>query len=88
MTALPDLPGPKLRPFHSTETKPKIDFIEHIATGADATIWKVSIDGDVYALKIVIIACILHHCIKAYADVGGLAVLLRGQRRPLYPTFS
>lgn len=53
MAALPDLPGPKLYPLCYEGQTLEIDFIEHIAVGADATIWKVSIEKNTYALKIV-----------------------------------
>lgn len=51
---LPRVEGPKLEPYGGTAAA-DIDFIHYIGTGddADSEVWKVSIDGQFYALKIV-----------------------------------
>lgn len=51
---LPRVDGPKLEPYGGTAAA-DIDFIHYIGTwnDADSEVWKVSIDGQFYALKIV-----------------------------------
>lgn len=51
---LPRVDGPKLEPYGGTAAA-DIDFIRYIGTGddADSEVWKVSINGQLYALKIV-----------------------------------
>ncbi|KAK6840410.1 hypothetical protein PG995_016164 [Apiospora arundinis] len=51
MEALPLAPGPKLAPFKGNPNKLEIDFIKYLGSGVHAHVWKVQIDGDVYALK-------------------------------------
>ncbi|KAL2277498.1 hypothetical protein FJTKL_15415 [Diaporthe vaccinii] len=50
---LPRIPGPKLEPFRGTATA-DIEFIEFIGNGEDmdSKVWKVRIDGKVFALKV------------------------------------
>ncbi|KAH9998178.1 kinetochore Sim4 complex subunit FTA2-domain-containing protein [Xylariaceae sp. FL0662B] len=52
MAGLPLLPGPKLEPFRFKTNNSSIEFIEALGDGVDSTVWKVSIDGSIYALKI------------------------------------
>ncbi|KAH9905155.1 kinetochore Sim4 complex subunit FTA2-domain-containing protein [Xylariomycetidae sp. FL2044] len=52
MALLPQLPGPKLGPFSLHNDKLDIVFIREIALGGDGSVWKVSIEGKLYALKI------------------------------------
>ncbi|KAI0471071.1 kinetochore Sim4 complex subunit Fta2 [Xylariaceae sp. FL0804] len=55
MTALPNIPGPKLKPFGSETGQPvEIEFIRHVGKGAHAHVWKVRLNGEVYALKMFI----------------------------------
>lgn len=49
---LPRCEGPKLEPF-SVNDDVDIEFISPIASGGQADIWKVAIQGRVYALKMV-----------------------------------
>lgn len=51
---LPRCPGPKLEPFRGTASV-DIEFIEFIGSGndMDSKVWKVRVDGKIYALKIV-----------------------------------
>lgn len=51
---LPRIPGPKLEPFRGTATA-DIEFIEFIGNDEDldSKVWKVRIDGKVFALKVV-----------------------------------
>ncbi|KAK8069531.1 kinetochore Sim4 complex subunit FTA2-domain-containing protein [Apiospora phragmitis] len=52
MAALPKAMGPKLMPFgKSAEERCHIDFIKQLGQGFAGYVWKVRIDGDVYALK-------------------------------------
>ncbi|KAI1077287.1 kinetochore Sim4 complex subunit FTA2-domain-containing protein [Whalleya microplaca] len=52
MSGLPLLPGPKLQPFRFRTKVPNIEFVEELGEGKDSTVWKVSIDDSIYALKI------------------------------------
>ncbi|CAJ2509462.1 Uu.00g144880.m01.CDS01 [Anthostomella pinea] len=52
MKCLPDVPGPKLAPFNAKGKQPHIDFIECIGNGLHSLVWKVRIDGKLYALNI------------------------------------
>ena len=51
---LPRVRGPKLKPFRGTASA-DIEFIEFIGSDKDldSKVWKVRIDGKIYALKIV-----------------------------------
>lgn len=51
---LPRISGPKLNPFRGTATA-DIEFIRYIGSedDLDSKVWKISIDGKYYALKIV-----------------------------------
>ncbi|KAH9906764.1 kinetochore Sim4 complex subunit FTA2-domain-containing protein [Xylariomycetidae sp. FL2044] len=51
MAALPKVPGPKLAPYVDGESL-DIDFIQHLGKGVHAHVWKVLINGKVFALKI------------------------------------
>lgn len=53
MTDFPQVPGPKVKQFESPNGLVKIHFIHHIGKGIHAHVWKVQIDGNIYALKIV-----------------------------------
>lgn len=48
---VPDCEGPKLRPFQSHGT-PEITFLTEIGKGAHAHVFKVQIDGRIFALKV------------------------------------
>ncbi|KAK6069734.1 hypothetical protein SCUP234_10489 [Seiridium cupressi] len=52
MTGLPDVPGPRLLPFSFDGGKDDIEFIEFLGKGVHAHVWKVTINGKIYALKI------------------------------------
>ncbi|KAI1264442.1 kinetochore Sim4 complex subunit FTA2-domain-containing protein [Xylariaceae sp. FL1019] len=52
MVCLPDLPGPRIPPFSNTNHSLKIVFLQRLGIGGDATVWKIEIDQQVYALKI------------------------------------
>lgn len=53
MSAFPQVPGPKLSPFDTKGRPFKLKFLSHIGEGVHAHIWKVKINGELYALKIV-----------------------------------
>ena len=46
-------PGPKLKRFKSSGDLLDIDFIQYLGKGVHGQVWKVQIDGAIYALKIV-----------------------------------
>ncbi|KAI0596166.1 kinetochore Sim4 complex subunit FTA2-domain-containing protein [Biscogniauxia sp. FL1348] len=48
----PPVPGPSIPPFHSGKGKLDITFIQHIGAGIHSHVWKVKINGAIYALKI------------------------------------
>lgn len=51
---LPAHPGPSLRPFDFKDVKKAhIEFLEYIGHGAHSRVYKVRIDGKLYALKVV-----------------------------------
>ncbi|KAK9418550.1 putative Protein kinase domain-containing protein [Seiridium unicorne] len=52
MTGLPDVPGPQLLPFSFDGGIDDIEFIEFLGKGIHAHVWKVTINGKIYALKI------------------------------------
>lgn len=49
---LPECEGPRLQPYNAKHA-PDIDFLEHIGQGVHAHVFKVKIDGKIFALKIV-----------------------------------
>ncbi|ETS86495.1 hypothetical protein PFICI_00323 [Pestalotiopsis fici W106-1] len=51
MAGLPDVPGPKLMPFIPNGTPFELEFIKLLGSGEHGHVWKVSINGDIYALK-------------------------------------
>ncbi|KAK8084357.1 kinetochore sim4 complex subunit FTA2 domain-containing protein [Apiospora hydei] len=53
MGSLPPAPGPKLAEFKGKRTGETlhIDFIQYLGSGVHAHVWKVRIDGEIYALK-------------------------------------
>ena len=53
MSVFPKVPGPKLKPFQSPSVTPNIKFIERLGKGVHGHVWKVQIDGSIYAMKIV-----------------------------------
>ncbi|KAI1267658.1 kinetochore Sim4 complex subunit FTA2-domain-containing protein [Xylariaceae sp. FL1019] len=52
MAGLPDVPGPKVFPFDTKGQPLDIEFIEELGSGMHSYVWKVSINGTQYALKI------------------------------------
>ena len=48
-----DVPGPKLGPFNKDSGPLTIEFLEILGDGLDGQVWKVHIDNQLYALKIV-----------------------------------
>ncbi|KAI0154528.1 kinetochore Sim4 complex subunit FTA2-domain-containing protein [Xylariaceae sp. FL1272] len=52
MASLPDLPGPKISPFSTNNALLRITFLQRLGVGGDATVWKIEIERQVYALKI------------------------------------
>lgn len=54
MAALPKTNGPKLAPFEErAEERYDIEFLNRIGEDSSGYVWKVSIDGNVFALKMV-----------------------------------
>ena len=53
MDELSYLPGPQLKKFDTKGKELDIEFIQHLGSGAHAHVWKVYINGDLYALKLV-----------------------------------
>lgn len=53
MAGLPNVPGPKLYPFDTGTDPLDLEFIEEIGKGLVSYVWKVRINGNEYALKIV-----------------------------------
>ncbi|KAI1082004.1 kinetochore Sim4 complex subunit FTA2-domain-containing protein [Whalleya microplaca] len=51
MIPLPPISGPKLEPFNNGRP-PAIKFLRRLGFGIDGYVWKVCIDGKIYALKI------------------------------------
>ncbi|KAK7991490.1 hypothetical protein PG988_000284 [Apiospora saccharicola] len=51
MGSLPPVPGPKLAQFRGKDSPLNIDFIQYLGSGVHAHVWKVRIDGKIYALK-------------------------------------
>ncbi|ETS84399.1 hypothetical protein PFICI_02424 [Pestalotiopsis fici W106-1] len=52
---LPPIPGPKLGPFQSPNGNAgrlEIEFLNELGTGAHSIVWKVKIDGTLFALKL------------------------------------
>lgn len=53
---LPQFRGPKLEPFRFVHDQTRdIEFLDPLGRGAHAEVWRVSIGGSVYALKLVCI---------------------------------
>lgn len=53
---LPRIPGPKLGPYQSPNGntgRPQVKFLEELGQGAHSAVWKVKIDGKLFALKLV-----------------------------------
>lgn len=53
MAGLPDVPGPKLYPFNTDGDVFNLEFIEELGKGLVSYVWKVKINNNEYALKIV-----------------------------------
>lgn len=53
MAGLPNVEGPKLMPFIPDGSPYDLEFLEFIGGGEHGYVWKVSINGEVYALKMV-----------------------------------
>lgn len=53
MAGLPVVPGPKLYPFDTGGDPLNLEFIEELGKGLVSYVWKVRINGNEYALKIV-----------------------------------
>lgn len=53
MAGLPDVPGPKLYPFDAGGEPVEIEYLEELGDGLHSHVWKVRINGGLYALKIV-----------------------------------
>lgn len=53
MSLVPPIPGPKLGPFNPYSWPLIIDFVELLGIGANGHVWKVRIEKQIYALKIV-----------------------------------
>lgn len=56
---LPPAPGPKLGPFqspHGNTGPPRIEFLKELGQGEYSVVWKVTIDGALFALKLVRLA--------------------------------
>lgn len=53
MPLFPTVPGPKLRQFGKTSQPLDIKYIDFLGHGLHAFVWKVSINGGIYALKVV-----------------------------------
>ncbi|KAK8097777.1 uncharacterized protein PG998_013263 [Apiospora kogelbergensis] len=51
MEPLPPIPGPRLPQFKGRGGPLDIEFIKYLGSGVHAHVWKVRIDGDIYALK-------------------------------------
>ncbi|KAI1418958.1 kinetochore Sim4 complex subunit FTA2-domain-containing protein [Xylaria sp. FL1777] len=49
---LPPVEGPKIGPFKHSGSKLNIKFLQEIGEGDDSWVWKVGIDGGIYALKV------------------------------------
>ncbi|KAI0146117.1 kinetochore Sim4 complex subunit FTA2-domain-containing protein [Xylariaceae sp. FL1272] len=52
MAGFPDVPGPKVFPFDTQGQPLDIEFIKELGKGLHSYVWKVSINGTTYALKI------------------------------------
>ncbi len=52
MTLLPPIPGPKTKQF-VTNGPTDLVFLQKLGGGADSTVYKVQINGQVYSLKVV-----------------------------------
>lgn len=52
MDSLPPVPGPKLGRFELGKSA-KISFLEKLGSGADATVYKVRLQGKTLVLKVV-----------------------------------
>lgn len=53
MAGLPEVEGPKLMPFIPDGSPYDLEFVELLGSGAHGHVWKVLINGEVYALKMV-----------------------------------
>ena len=53
MEEKPYIPGPQLKRFDTKGKDLDIEFVRHLGSGAHAHVWKVNINGDPYALKMV-----------------------------------
>lgn len=49
---LPQVDGPKLKAFKFSRAR-KIDFLEYAGAGTHSQVFKVKIEGEIYALKVV-----------------------------------
>lgn len=64
---LPNVPGPKTYPFESGSKQLQIDFINEIGSGLHGVVWKVKINGEIFALKIVSrLESICRVCIRGF----------------------
>ncbi len=76
MRPLPWFRGPKLGPFEfRDETQRNITFLEHVGGGVHAEVFRVTIDGSIYALKVVCYI-VSHWALRAF---GVVEVLLTWQ---------
>lgn len=53
MSAVPPIPGPKINPFKGDYWPLTIEFLDQLGKGEDGHVWKVRIEKEVYALKVV-----------------------------------
>jgi hypothetical protein len=50
---LPPCPGPKLEAFTDDITKHDFKLIDEVGAGSHSNVWKVELDGKLYAIKFV-----------------------------------
>jgi predicted Ser/Thr protein kinase len=53
LVPLPQVDGPKLAPFKSKDGQQNIEFLEYLGWGLHSHVFKVRIEGNYYALKLV-----------------------------------
>lgn len=80
LVPLPLCEGPKLKPF-AFQDQQNIEFLEYLGAGAHSYVWKVKMDGSIYALKMARDKDGIIHYMERKAD--GSTVQIRG-RTPLY----
>lgn len=52
LVPLPQVDGPKLKPFKFSGAR-KIEFLEYAGAGTHAQVFKVKMEGEIFALKVV-----------------------------------